>query len=125
MKLRYKIFIISITLATVFIISCGWFLSVGWIYIFVIAGHFLFLILAGLLIALRFSFFVYRQHFAYIFTATFNLCLGIHAIFSYLFGPVNINYPEMMSINLLVGAIMLVDALLLKRKPYERSLNKN
>ena len=125
MKSRFKIFIISFILASTFISSCGWFLPVGWLYLSVIASHFLFLILAGVLLALRFSFFVKRQQFVYIFIATFNICLGLHALFSYLFGPVNINYPEMMSINTLVGAIMLVDALLLKRKPYEHSLNKN
>ncbi|MBN8853357.1 MAG: hypothetical protein BGO55_12535 [Sphingobacteriales bacterium 50-39] len=124
MKSRFKTFIFSVILATALISSCGWFLSAGWIYLLVIIGHFLFLILAGILLALRFSFFVYRQQFFYIFIATFNLCLGFHAVFSYLFGPVNINYPEMMSINLLVGMVMLVDALLLKRKPYEQSLNK-
>lgn len=124
MKPRFKNFIISTILATVFITTCGWSLSAGWIYLLVITSHFLFLIVAGILLALRFSFFVYRQQFIYIFTATFNLILGVHAVFAYLFGPVNINYPEMMSINLLVGIVMLIDALLLKRKPYEQSLNK-
>lgn len=124
MKPRFKNFTISIILATALITTCGWFLSAGWIYLLVITSHFLFLIVAGILLALRFSFFVYRQQFIYIFAATFNLILGVHAVFTYLFGPVNINYPEMMSINVLVGIVMLIDALLLKRKPYEQSLNK-
>ena len=125
MKPRFKAFIFSSIISTAFITFCGLFLSAGWIYLLVIISHFLFLILAGILFALRFSFFVRRQQFAYISTATFNLCLGLHAVFAYLFGPVNINYPEMMSINFLVGALMLVDALLLKRKPYEQALNKS
>jgi len=122
MKPRFKTFIVSFILAIAIITSCG-FLPGGSIYLLVIIGHFLFLILSGLFLALRFSNFVYRQHFIYVFIATFNLSLGLHAIVVYLLGYVTINYPEMMSANLVVGILMLVDALLLKRKPYEQSLH--
>jgi hypothetical protein len=125
MKPQIKNLVYSTILAIVLIGSCGRFLSSAQLYVLEISAHFLFLILAGIWIALRFAFIVYRQQFLYIFIATFNLYLGLSAVLVYLIGQVLINYPEMMSINLLVGAIMLVDALLLKRKPYERSLNKN
>jgi len=119
---RFKTFIFSFILAMAIIGLCG-LLSADWIYLLSIVGHFLFLVLAGILLALRFGFFVYRQQFAYIFVATFNLCLGVHAVLIYLIGLLNINYPEMMSANLVAGIILLIDALLLKRRPYERSFH--
>jgi len=125
MKPQTKNSIYSAILAVALIASCGWLFSTAQLYVLEISVHFLFLFLAGILISLRFAFIVNRQQFVYIFTATFNLSLGLSAVLAYLIGQVLISYPEMMSINLLVGAVMLVDALLLKRKPYEQSLNKN
>jgi len=122
MKPRFKAFISSFILAMAIIGLCG-LLPADWIYLLVIVGHFLFLILAGILLALRFGFFVYRQQFTYIFVATFNFCLGVYAVLVYLMGLTNINYPGMMSANLIAGIILLIDALLLKRKPYEQSLH--
>lgn len=51
------------------------------------------------------------------------MCLGMSSLLIFLAGDVNINYPEMMSANLVVGIVMLVDALLLKRRSYEQSLD--
>jgi len=101
---------------------CG-FIKNELIYFLMEVSHYLFLILAGLFLALRFSNFVRREQFVYIFIASFNLGFGIHAIVVYLLGYVIIAYPEIMSANLTAGLIMSVDALLLKRKPYEIARN--
>jgi hypothetical protein len=82
-------------------------------------SHYLFLILGGVFLALRFSNFVRREQFSYVFIANFNFVLGLHAIVIYFLGYTTLAYPEIMSANLAVGSLMLLDALLLKRKPYE------
>jgi hypothetical protein len=92
-------------------------------YLSVEISHYLFLILAGLYLALRFSNFIRREQFIYIFIGSFNFSLGIHAIVVYLLGYQLVAYPEIMSANLAIGLIMLIDALLLKRKPYEHPVH--
>jgi hypothetical protein len=118
MKPRFKDFIISTIVSLVIIVSFAFFAG-GSVYLMVIIGHYLLLILAGLFLALRYSNFIYREQFFYILIGSFNLSLGLHAFAVYLLGYVIVNYPEMMSANLAVGTLMLIDALVLRRKTYE------
>jgi len=120
MKPRIKTFFVAFVLSMIIITAAGFF-SDGAVYFLVMLSHFLFLILAGLFLALRFANFVYRQQFIYIFIATLNLSLGLHAVVVYLLGYVIIGYPEMMSANFSFGVLLLIDALFLKRKPYEKT----
>ena len=118
---RIRVFIWSAVLTIVSVSICSLVFSAGWIYLLEVSTHFLFLALAVIFLVLRLTFFLSREQFIYIFTGTMNLGLGLLSLGSYLIGYVTKDFPEMMSINLLLGLIMLIDALVLKRRPYEKA----
>jgi hypothetical protein len=47
------------------------------------------------------------------------LSLGLLSVYLYLAGNVNEGLPQFMCVNLLLGLVLLLDGLILKRKPYE------
>jgi len=93
----------------------------GMIFLLEMLAHFGFLILGGLFLVLRLTAFASRERFLYILIGTANLCLGLLAFYLYLTGKVNEGMPQTMTINCILGMILLIDALLLKRKPYEKA----
>jgi hypothetical protein len=105
--------IISSILAIVF--------PAGMIFLLQISAHFAFLVLGGLFLVLRFTAFTLRESLLYILIGTVNTFLGVLSLILFISGKVNQGMPENMSINLLLGVVMLIDALLLKRKTYEQS----
>ena len=122
MKIRFKLFGWAVLLTVGMITGCIGFLSPGWLFLVEVISHYVFLVLAGLLLAVRFANFITRENFVYILIGTINLGMGIGA-FLYYWNHINPALPIMMSINFALGTILLVDALFLKRKIYEQNLS--
>lgn len=123
MKARFTSLVVSVLLLLIVTGISGLLLSAEWVFLLLEFGHFLFLIGSALFLVLRFTYFMRREQFIYIFVGTVNVWLGLLALYLYWFGHMNIGLLQTMVINFLLGLIMLVDALLLKRKPYEQALN--
>jgi hypothetical protein len=70
---------------------------------------------------MRLAFFISRQSFIYLWVGTVNLGFGLSSIYLYFFGNANFGLPQTLSINLTCGLILLIDGLILRRKPHERA----
>ena len=78
-------------------------------------SHFAFLILGVLSLILRYSNFIYRHTFFYVFIGISNTWLGVLEFMLYFIGKVNSSALEAGIPNLLIGIILLIDEF--RRKP--------
>ncbi len=118
MAIRYQNFIVS-TIVAAAILGIVVYTKSEATYFLTIVGTIGLWIAAGLMMVLRFASFISREGFGYIFIGTANFSLGLLSIYLYLIGKVNEGLPQFMCVNLLLGLVLLLDGLILKRKPYE------
>lgn len=118
MTIRFRNFIIAIILTGV-ILGIASILNQQWIFLLSNFGAIGLSVFGALLLILRFSSFISRQSFWYILFGTMNLSLGVVFILRIMMSKNNQGLPEFTCISTTIGLILLVDSLLLKRKPYE------
>jgi hypothetical protein len=121
MAIRYSNFVVSTIVSAIFI--GGVILANnGWIFFLSVFGTIGLWILGALLIVLRFASFAPREGFWYILLGAMNFWLGLLSIVLYVRGSVTADMPKFMSISLIIGLFMLIDALFLSRKPWETQI---
>ena len=79
------------------------------VFFVAIISHFAFLALGVLSLVLRFSNFIYRHTFFYVFMGVSNTWLGVLEFALYFIGKVNSSVLEAGTPNLLIGIILLID----------------